>query len=64
MDSAKYSDENLYIKLACMKELCKLCTKYNYDHLVYPHLSKEILSVNTKLETLSSINRLEVKTEF
>ena len=47
-----------------MKELCKLCTKYNYDHLVFPHLSKEILSVNTKLETLSSINRLEVKTEF
>jgi hypothetical protein len=59
LDSSQHSDEMLCIKLVCMQEMSKLCTKYNYDHLVYPLLSKELL-VSTKLDQYSNLQRLEV----
>lgn len=35
-------EKNIYLKLTCIEQLTKLCVM-NYDHLVYPHISKELI---------------------
>ncbi len=57
IESSKTNEDNWMLKLICMKQLSRLCTM-NYDHIVYPYLSKELLKIN--LENLNAKNRLEM----
>lgn len=50
-------DDNLSVKLICLKQLTRLCTM-KLDYIVYPRLSKELVTLDSRLST--NKNRIKI----
>jgi hypothetical protein len=53
LNDSSRDEKNSIIKQLCMKQMSRLCTK-KFDYLVYPHLSKDLVTITFKNEHFSS----------
>jgi hypothetical protein len=56
--SSSSNQESLTVKLVCLKQLTRLCTM-KYDYLIYPRLSKELITLDYKYK-VEDKNRIKI----